>query len=479
MLIPFILIIYSIHRKKIIQKSYLFLLSAMAVIIFLSKGIGGVFGEIYKLMILRIPGFSIFKSANEKWGVLLIFIFTLSLAIMFLREEKDRYKYKMYLIFFVYLLFISIPFISGDIIPDYHRDVSFISSRYFLDKREYQDTRNKLNNDDLLYRVLALPGSGNYQVALKMENGKFYTGNDPILSNTNKPFIGPYNGSFAGRFPVLFKGISDDNYLKLMGIFNIKKIIINKDEEPWFGFVAKESVNEIEKILDKKLISETGEAIDIYDTGEYFLPRIYSPITIVQTEKSVNNALEIISQSDSDDSRTAILFDGMGKDILFNPDWKRPKISFTRINPSKYKVRVEGADDPYLLVLSESFHSGWKVYLNPEPDLKLWPNIKSYFKGDIIENTDPFNLVDSFFNETWNKKALPESLHFVGNGYANSWVIKPENVDGQTNYELIIEYWPQRLFYGGLLVSALGFIITTSLILARSVFRLARKIKNT
>ena len=54
----------------------------------------------------------------------------------------------------------------------------------------------------------------------------------------------------------------------------------------------------------------------------------------------------------------------------------------------------------------------------------------------------------------------------MANGYANSWIINTDeickeadkcvkNSDGTYDLELVIEYWPQRLFYLGLFVSGL------------------------
>ena len=62
------------------------------------------------------------------------------------------------------------------------------------------------------------------------------------------------------------------------------------------------------------------------------------------------------------------------------------------------------------------------------------------------------------------------------NGYANSWIIDPDDIcknkgfcrkndDGTYDMELIVEFWPQRLFYIGLgisgmtLLSCLGYLV--------------------
>jgi hypothetical protein len=53
----------------------------------------------------------------------------------------------------------------------------------------------------------------------------------------------------------------------------------------------------------------------------------------------------------------------------------------------------------------------------------------------------------------------------MANGYANSWIINTEeicgaenskcvqNPDGTYDFEMVVEFWPQRLFYLGLFIS--------------------------
>jgi len=81
------------------------------------------------------------------------------------------------------------------------------------------------------------------------------------------------------------------------------------------------------------------------------------------------------------------------------------------------------------------------------------------------------NKVKDIFVLNENVIQLPEENHLMANGYANSWwidlkkVCKVEsdkvkgfclkNPDGTYDFELIVEFWPQRLFYWGLLISGM------------------------
>ncbi|MEI6774569.1 MAG: hypothetical protein WCL18_07475 [bacterium] len=80
---------------------------------------------------------------------------------------------------------------------------------------------------------------------------------------------------------------------------------------------------------------------------------------------------------------------------------------------------------------------------------------------DTIQND---NLPSGSIFETWFKKPIEENKnHKMVNGYANSWMINTEkicrigckkNSDGTYDFEMVVEFWPQRLFYIGLAISS-------------------------
>ncbi|MBU3957240.1 hypothetical protein KKI19_03155 [Patescibacteria group bacterium] len=146
----------------------------------------------------------------------------------------------------------------------------------------------------------------------------------------------------------------------------------------------------------------------------------------------------------------------------YQPSPQMPKITFIKINPTKYKVKIEGAREPYTLVFSESFHEGWKAYVNDQwsvtGDQQYGNIVASYFDGEIKERIHKNIFLDRNTFETWNKKPIPEERHLLVNGYANSWYVTPEDSDGKENYELVIEFWPQRIFYVGLGISLVALL---------------------
>lgn len=292
----FIIILYLIKTKM--KNNKIIVLGLLLCLVgFFAKGVDGLFGIVYEYLVMNLPLFKIFKSAGEKWGVLFIFILTLSLIFIFQTYKKEKFYNILLFLLIVYTSYSSVPFFTANFIPDYRHGEMLTGSRKFFDKSQYQNLRKELTSDPEEYRVLSLPGSANYQVALNIDGEKYYTGNDPVLNNTNKAFIAPYNGSFSQRFNFLFEKISDPDYLNLLPLFNIGKIVINKDSYPWFGFLEKESTGKIEKILDKNLLSEKNKTVDLYDINQkYYLPKIYIPKSITYSPAStLDDLINLVS----------------------------------------------------------------------------------------------------------------------------------------------------------------------------------------
>ncbi len=100
-------------------------------------------------------------------------------------------------------------------------------------------------------------------------------------------------------------------------------------------------------------------------------------------------------------------------------------ITFKKINPTKYMINIQDATQPYTLFLAQNYSPEWKIQ---------------------VQRT-----------KTKNKDLLGSS-HFLASGETNGWQINPEDVGNETNYVLVIEYWPQRLFSIGGIISILTII---------------------
>jgi len=161
-------------------------------------------------------------------------------------------------------------------------------------------------------------------------------------------------------------------------------------------------------------------------------------------------------------------------------DYKKHPINF---NESDYRILDGNEEDQANIEELKGFIE--KGYISSLGDLEeknikhtKWENNNEVFDynekykidfisknfQDTIQND---NLERGKFYETWLEKPIDNNEnHSVVNGYANSWTINPneicvdnpkcvKNADGTYDLELIVEFWPQRLFYIGAFVSSI------------------------
>jgi len=253
-------------------------------------------------------------------------------------------------------------------------------------------------------------------------------------------------------------------------------------------------------LIDRKLLKTKGDDFESFEMFFKSSPRA--------TDAAIRLLTPVENSSDIEYKNVQVQQVFQPKIILRNLSYSSgigieelPKIKFTEINPTKYRIRVEGAKDPYTLVFNENFYEGWKLYNLNKTDEEMRMTLMgvvgeigekitglflknkeheketaSYFNGDIKEGTHQMIFLEPASFETWGQTPIAEGKHDLINGYANSWYIGPEDVGGKENYELIVEFWPQRLFYIGLFISSFALINCLGYLLYSVIRKLSKKI---
>jgi|GEM_PF-1983390 len=143
-----------------------------------------------------------------------------------------------------------------------------------------------------------------------------------------------------------------------------------------------------------------------------------------------------------------------GKDKKENRN--EPKITFRRVNLTKYQVKVKGAKKPFWLVFSESFHDDWKLYSKQKTE-----NRKQQAE-EIAAEYPNWGVKEAKYKWGFSpgdiKYLFGEPLdteHQLVNFYANAWWIDPEALNLPEDFNLVVFFRPQSLFCLGLLTSGL------------------------
>lgn len=134
-------------------------------------------------------------------------------------------------------------------------------------------------------------------------------------------------------------------------------------------------------------------------------------------------------------------------------------VTFDSINPAKKLVHIKSVTAPFFLAMSEGYHSAWQLQFNNDK-----------VRG-LLNSWVPFVEPDK----------IPEENHYKLNDFLNVWYIDTGvycvqnttlctvNADGSYDMEMVIEFFPQRWFYLGILISGIalfgcfGYMIYTSL----------------
>ncbi|MFA5108966.1 MAG: hypothetical protein WC458_00245 [Patescibacteria group bacterium] len=340
--IPLLIIAGSLFIKnQKWQKAKIVVLVTFLIVLFLTKGANNPFANIYMFLMNYAPLFYIFKSPWEKFGVLLAFIFTLTLVFAMI-QKKGRFNF--YLLG-GYLVVCSIPFLTLNFIPDFSLNKVDFVTRKFIDKTEYQQVRQVINNDKLDYRLLSLPGSLNYQITmLNHGSNKYYRGMDPIMLALNKSFVATYWGS---KFDIIYNNFSNENVENSLSIFNIRKILINADIVPSFGFKEKENITELNELFSLKMSKWESGSIKLFK-NDYFLPTFYTTKSIIISSGSINRLSDIVFNP-CYQIRSAVYFQEQNQNNQMGLDKLGALISSNNINIGEEndvcrKIKIEIGD---------------------------------------------------------------------------------------------------------------------------------------
>jgi len=350
----------------------------------------------------------------------------------------------------------------------------------------YEKYLEFLRNDPIQGRLFSLPFTDFYTPLVSGTSGGIYYGPPMALYLGGRMDLAGKAMMFPFSFTLLNLAQKGDykSIENLFSLLNIQYVYYNSDDAivknfpdwPYRDDVRqmfppyKEVLTKFISNLHLKERKNFGPNCHLYGVDKNsFLPLFYTPKKIdisIKKEDFVffegTFAIQRPFWQNKPDYERRTLFLEEGITYPFsknNTKLQPPSIIFTKINPTKYLVDVKNAVQPFVLVFSNTFHSQWKLFLSEEGSSE--PVIDSYFNGEIQE-TKPINkLVYKTMFSTWNKNPIADNTHLRANGYANAWYITPKDVGNKTDYTLVVEYTPQRIFYTTFPLSLAGFLFCT------------------
>ena len=492
--LPFVLIVGLVLSKqpKLFNKersfTFLTILSLFLICLYFATAKITQSGLSFYESLFSIPGFSMFRSFYQKWVTVYSFSFVLVLGYasfyVFEAIKNRRIQWAVFSSLVLLIIFVSFPFIRGDMIraPLYPQYAEQTKAPIKMDP-DYEKMLEYIRQDLKEGRFFSIPYTDFYTPMISGTDGGIYYGPSLIIYLTGHADI---NGQstllpFSFKFYDLLEKKDYKSIENLFSLLNIRYIYYNSDEAIVKNFPDWPYRDNVKKYFppDKETLTgflksislgkriDFGDKYHIYEVDEkMYLPTIYiakkADFSLKQEDFEYFDGGWVINsifyQDNADYERRTTFLLKENEHIISNykPEEEIPTISFNKVNPTRYIVSVQNATGPYLLTFLESFNPHWKIFLSSE-QLKI-PVIDSYF-NDQIHETKPLNRwLNKQTFETWDKELIADKTHVRANGYANAWYIQPSDVENKSDYTLIIEYLPQRIFYIGSAISVVGIV---------------------
>lgn len=463
-------------KKEVLLWSALFL-----TFIALSSGLI-ILPGVYEFLLNKCLFFDMFR---EPWAKFMPVVMLLFSIMTFYAMESIKHRKKFILIFFCFFTLVAIkgyPFFSQEFYPknQEYRQTFIKPPTYWW---EYKEWTRKLDDKN----ILPIPY---FNSDFDWRYG-WYGANKPGNYNSNMSYIFSSAKTFYPLIGYRPSEVADEfiknsslDFIKLGRVDYVlaeKDMIFldNSDKYIWQN-------DAIRNYIDENPVAQFGDKLFVYRIKkEYQLPHFYTAKKIIFLKRGpemlpkitaapdYNLRTAIFVSSDNEDKMQRIknlVPDGNSGWVSDNGNNTGPILEFAEVNPAKYRLRIHYAKSELPLIFSENFNVLWKLYLMDSGDLgKNYPDQSAKEIQGTIQND---KLSYGNFFETWFRRPIEnDKNHLEVNGFANSWIIDPQklcsenlrkckiNSDGTYDFEIVVEFWPQRLYDFSLIASLLIFFV--------------------
>lgn len=464
---PFIFRFLDKQSKKIYIIFYILILF----LLFVSKGSNPPFGFIYDYLITNFQALAFMRTTAGIVIFVAIFYALIYGRIFQFTAYINLKKLKIILLFLLgsLLMIVGYPFWSGlfflnrstvnpyvnrkeyglKVPVDYFRSASFMKNIELDSKIDiYPYTLGYQNNKWGYFGFLIYP----WVIDKPMISFDKRTDVDKTHSQTNALYI--YHDKSL-----------EDNYLPKLFfhkperlLFSSPKVDIYKKKDIDFlpHFYNKELKEPDDNVIEFKKINPTKYRVVIHHTSNSFL--------LTFTE-NFHPLWKIYLKNYNSDQNINILnnqLDSNYKEPLISEDYRANKTEI-----SKYLSRGELTTLGDMKLKKKTYYKYQDEKIVPSNSENFYIDfISKNIKGTIQNN----NLTRGNFYETFLAKEL-KLPHRIVNDYANSWVINPrnicasnksacqENADGSYDFEMIVEFWPQKLANASYVISSVTMIM--------------------
>lgn len=205
------------------------------------------------------------------------------------------------------------------------------------------------------------------------------------------------------------------------------------------------------------VVGNLGSLVELVRNGSLMEKPAFILSEQITNKKSANFTLEFAGET----SKSA----ASRKHKLSSQD---PVLTFKKINPAKFLVKVGHAHEPFWLIFNESFYNEWKIYKASIADYRPedFAEITTEYLRLAVKEAKPSQRFIPFDIRYLFRRPL-DAQHQLVNGYANGWYIDPKKIGTGEDFTLVLYLWPQSLLYLGQIISGATMIGCVGYFLSR------------
>ena len=347
----------------------------------------------------------------------------------------------------------------------------------------YSHARNWLREQPEDFRLFPIPYSKLGYMSFTWPPGG-YQGPDPTTHLLARDVVTGNN--IGSRLAQDWQSLNWENRFKVLGLLNVKYILKHRDanwkfihQNNWYVSSRAEGIMDtIGEWGAENRLKQFGELVFYQVPDIYFVPHISTETNAVIIPSGLNliDVLKVYHSNHAvflpEDELLRYpelmveLTNGKGEESKVQQE-TFPEITFQRINPTKYHIRIRNASGPFWLVFAEQFQKNWGLY--SAEVLTLDPSVRHvYPRLDISEGTHTMTF--SPFDFVRMLKPPLQIPHVRVNGYANAWYIDPGKSFQNSDGDFVLYFNPQSQYYLGLFIS-FATLITAMVLVSVTMFK--------
>ncbi|WP_457617852.1 hypothetical protein, partial [Lutibacter sp.] len=378
---------YTSQNPFVYLAIFLFIIPFMSILIGTKKAVLPIFLILIVISIILLNKFKGILDANtisvlfsnpilasiRSYDKIIVLLPMFLVFIMLITYKNSKtYLVVMYLFFIVSLL-TAYPLFTGNMQTKYstaygNSKNDYLSAKYSYIVKipdEYYQIANFLNKEQSHSKILELPYNVINSIGWQNYPKWKVVGINPINQLINLPIVGANAPGYS---------LIDKNYsrtwneqkpvdslwlLNFARLLNTKYLLFHKDVAERFIEKTKGKIRFYEKKGFIKKVTE-NQYFSLYELDKQFqLPRVY----LGNEYRFYDGIRSWYATLGNKSNQNEVYINKNDLPLRIKKGNKNTIVEFNRLEPTKYRVVIHGLKNHKdVLVLSESFHSGWKLY---------------------------------------------------------------------------------------------------------------------